>query len=155
MKLIKLFVILLFLTNYSYGQNITPTVDEVLKRFLRTDIPYQSDEETLNLTEIFLENKIEYLGFIGASDFSPNPKYYAVGWGGYLIENFGVDNLMSYFLGDVEGYKIGVINDSDGYSNLRRQANSTADIVARIVEGEFFFYMPIETTLKKGNRLYA
>ncbi|MFY0602015.1 MAG: hypothetical protein JXR03_20240 [Cyclobacteriaceae bacterium] len=42
----------------------------------------------------------------------------------------------------VTGQEVGVINDSDGYTNIRLYANSKSEIVAKIIEKERFLYFP-------------
>lgn len=44
------------------------------------------------------------------------------------------------------GFKIGEINDSDGYTNLRLKPNSESKIISKILEQEYFFYKSIENS---------
>lgn len=50
----------------------------------------------------------------------------------------------TYF--DIKNCKIGIINDSDGYSNARKFQDTSSEIVFKIVENEYFFYVPIENS---------
>ena len=46
---------------------------------------------------------------------------------------------------DISKYKIGKINDPDGFSNLRIDKSSKSKIVSKIFENEYFFYLPTKT----------
>lgn len=41
--------------------------------------------------------------------------------------------------------KIGQINDSDGYTNLRLKKNSKSKIISKITDNQYFFYLPKKT----------
>jgi|GEM_PF-4645642 len=40
--------------------------------------------------------------------------------------------------------KLGIINDPDGYTNLRNIPSNKSEIVAKIIEGEFFYFRPTQ-----------
>ncbi|OEK08569.1 hypothetical protein A8C32_03720 [Flavivirga aquatica] len=78
---------------------------------------------------------------IGASEFSPNPKYYSQGWESYRLDVESYQENLKY---TIEKYKIAIINDSDGYTNLRKEPNSKSEVVSKIIDKEYFFYAPVE-----------
>lgn len=40
--------------------------------------------------------------------------------------------------------EIGLINDSDGYTNARKKPSSSSEVLFRILEGEYFTYVPLK-----------
>ncbi|MCG8186787.1 SH3 domain-containing protein [Tenacibaculum finnmarkense] len=62
--MINIFV-LFFLTSCSSSSQHTCRIDDVLNDFLNTDVSYSIDQGHVDLTNIFRDNKIPYIGFIG------------------------------------------------------------------------------------------
>lgn len=46
---------------------------------------------------------------------------------------------------NIRTFKIGVIRDKDGYTNIRKEENSSSEILGKIFENEYFFYKKTKT----------
>lgn len=64
MKLINLFF-LFFLASCSSSSQHVCEIDTVLVDFLNTDVPYSIDKDNVDLTNVFNNRKVAYIGFVG------------------------------------------------------------------------------------------
>ena len=66
MKLIKILILLFLFSCCSNAQNHCK-LNDVIDDFLNTDVPYFEDKKNVNLTDVFTNSEVPYIGFIGVS----------------------------------------------------------------------------------------
>lgn len=66
MKLIKILILLFLFSCCSNAQNHCK-LNDVIDDFLNTEVAYSEDETSVDLTDVFTNNTVPYIGFIGES----------------------------------------------------------------------------------------
>ncbi|MDO6676589.1 SH3 domain-containing protein [Tenacibaculum sp. 1_MG-2023] len=66
MKLIKILILLFLFSCCSNAQNHCK-LNDVIDDFLNTEVPYSEDETSVDLTDVFTNSTVPYIGFIGES----------------------------------------------------------------------------------------